>query len=84
MVAHFFDASSGKVVMAPKFRTLGQKKSSLAVDPLSIAAPPISQVPLPTPDPILALATHVGDNMGSSEALLLDKCKGKELTTSPF
>ncbi|GFY91068.1 hypothetical protein Acr_07g0012640 [Actinidia rufa] len=37
-------------------KTLGQKKFVSAADPLSIAAPPINQVPLPAIDPVLALA----------------------------
>ena len=57
------------------FRTLGQKKVA------PVVAPPIIQVPLPTVDPILAMVDAVmGGGPSSSEAPLLDKHKGNELT----
>ena len=48
------DTSSSKTKMV-KFKTLGQKKTALAANPLIVAAPPISQVPLPTVNTILEL-----------------------------
>ena len=60
-VAHSFwegdesNTSSGSANMAPRFRTLGQKKSTPAASPPDVVAPPISQVPLPDPTPVLAL-----------------------------
>ena len=67
-----------------RFRTLGQKLIPPAAHPPTIEAPPISQVPLPTVDAILAFADVVmGVKSSSSEALLLDKHKGKELAVGP-
>ncbi|XP_057482015.1 uncharacterized protein LOC130768942 [Actinidia eriantha] len=60
-IAHYFregndtDATSSETDMG-RFKTLGQKKFMLAADPSAIAAFPISQVPLPTPNLFLALA----------------------------
>ena len=56
--ANDFDASSGETNMV-RFKTLGQKKIVLATDPSAIVALPTSQVPLPTVNPILALAYAV-------------------------
>ena len=67
-----------------RFRTLVQKKTTLAVDLLAIAAPPNSQVPLPTIDLILAMDDAViGIGPSSSKAPLLDKHKEKGLTVGP-
>ena len=74
------DASSCETNMV-NFKTLGQKKTMSATNPLVIAAPPIIQVPLPTVDPILELADVIMSvRPNSSEAPLLDKHKKKELT----
>ncbi|GFS42840.1 hypothetical protein Acr_00g0082000 [Actinidia rufa] len=89
-IAHSFkeandsDASSGETNMV-SFKTLDQKKSTPVVDPPTITGPPISQVHLPTIDPILAMADAVmGFGPSSLEALLLDKRKGKELTVDSY
>ena len=77
------NASSGETNMV-RFRTLGQNKTALATDPPIIAAPPINQVLLPTVDLILVLADAVmGIRPSSSEALLLDKHKGRS-SGGPF
>ncbi|GFZ18417.1 hypothetical protein Acr_27g0001560 [Actinidia rufa] len=59
-----------------RFGTLGQKKFALTVDPLAIVAPPISQVPLSAPDPVMILSTRAGVKPSSLEAPL--KFKGRE------
>ena len=74
------DTSSSKTNMV-KFKTLDQKKIALATNPLVVAAPPISQVPLPTINTILELTNaimRVGPN--TLETPLLDKRKEEELT----
>ncbi|GFZ02412.1 hypothetical protein Acr_15g0010200 [Actinidia rufa] len=61
VVAHSFregnelDTSSGSANMASRFKTLGQKKSTPTANPPVVAAPPISQMPLPDPTPVLSL-----------------------------
>ena len=50
------NVTSSKINME-RFRTLGQKKSVPAIDPLAIASFLINQGPLPALDPILALST---------------------------
>ncbi|GFZ06927.1 hypothetical protein Acr_18g0010970 [Actinidia rufa] len=51
--------SSGEVNMAPRFRTLGQKKSKVVVDPPAVPEPPIDQdSPLPL-NLILTLAAPI-------------------------
>ena len=57
-----------------KFRTLGQKKPALAIDPTTIAVPLINQVPLPALDLVLALAAQTRVEPSSSEAPLVGKC----------
>ncbi|GFY95035.1 hypothetical protein Acr_10g0004200 [Actinidia rufa] len=63
-----------------RFRTLGQKKSALTVDPPAIVVPPIIQVPFIAPDPVLILSTRAGVKPSLLEALL--KCKGREVMAS--
>ncbi|GFZ15656.1 homeodomain-like superfamily protein [Actinidia rufa] len=95
-IAHSFgegsntNASLGEINMGI-FRTLGQKKVAPAVDPLAIASPPISQVPLPAPNLVLSLAAQARGKPSSSETPLLDKRKkskkkvgGNELGLPPF
>ncbi|GFZ08223.1 hypothetical protein Acr_20g0000310 [Actinidia rufa] len=62
---HFFgeaynsDASSGEINMV-RFSTLGQKRTTPTVVHPVVIAPPVSQVPLPTVNQILALTDAVG------------------------
>ncbi|GFS35098.1 hypothetical protein Acr_00g0037820 [Actinidia rufa] len=53
-----FDTSLGEVNMALRLRTLGQKKSKPAANPLVASVAPVSQDPQPTPIPVLALAVQ--------------------------
>ena len=64
-----------------RFRTLVQKKPAPAIDPLTIAIPPIIQVSLLAPTLVLALSTLKGVKSSLSEAPL--KCKRRELATGP-
>ncbi|GFY95034.1 hypothetical protein Acr_10g0004190 [Actinidia rufa] len=58
-------------------RPWARSKSASAIDPPAIVAPPISQVPLPSPDLVPALSTRAKVKLSSSEALL--QCNGREL-----
>ena len=85
MIAHSYSeggglgTSSGKVSMAPKFKTLGQKKSKAVADPPMVLDPPIIQDLQLAPSPILASTTISEVDINLLEAPLLDKHKGKHL-----
>ncbi|GFZ21104.1 hypothetical protein Acr_29g0002660 [Actinidia rufa] len=70
--------------MAPRFRTLGQKKSQPTVDPPTALVPPISQVPLLALALVLALTAQARVEPSSLESPLIDKRKGKQLARGPF
>ena len=78
MIAHSFkeggnfDTSSGEVNMAARFRTLGQKKSKLVVNPLAVSVPSIILELLPSPTPVLTLTVQEVAKLNLLEAPLLD------------
>ncbi|GFZ15919.1 hypothetical protein Acr_25g0003280 [Actinidia rufa] len=85
VIAHSFkedsdsDTSSGKVDMAPRFRTLGHKKAQASTNP-SIASVPPSILDHPLAHlPIFAITAPSEVESSLFEALLLDKHKGEML-----
>ncbi|GFS29792.1 hypothetical protein Acr_00g0008520 [Actinidia rufa] len=67
-----------------RFKTLGQKKTMSVADPPIVVAPPISQVPPPTTDPILALAASIMEVRGMSSAFLPSSSADAELWKLEF
>ncbi|GFY84010.1 hypothetical protein Acr_03g0007840 [Actinidia rufa] len=51
--------NSNNLAYAPLIKTLGQKKTTSTANPPIVTAPPVSQYPPPTTNPILALAAAV-------------------------